>query len=147
MATKQKIPVRQDNFIKLAPRNRSGFQPEQSPNFPSLTEPGLVSPLDKILRAQQQGLPVQFNAGKYLEDDFSVLDGLDAFELYEFRENLTQEIEDRKKEFHAATKLLAEKQNKAPEGDKKDASDPKPDEPKKDAPKASNEADKSHNPT
>lgn len=134
-------------YHPLPRRHRFGKNPETSHLHGRLTEPGLVSPLDRILKAQQQGLPVQFNAGVYLGEDFSLLDGLDPIELFEFRENLSNEIELRKKEFHAATKLLAERQKEAAEANISSDPDPDPPVPAKGSKKALKEADPSHNPS
>jgi len=119
------------NFKYLPIRHRHGFDPEDSHTLPHLTQPNLVTPLEKIVRAQAQGLPVPFNAGEYLEADFSIIDGLDAFELFEFRQNLQTEIEERKAEFHAATKKLSEIDSKRSTSDDLPDSDPNPSPPKK----------------
>ncbi|WVR22155.1 MAG: hypothetical protein [Malazfec virus 7] len=132
---------KESSLIQLPIRNRTGFDPETSGQYPSLTEPGLTPPLEKILRSQAQGLPVPFMAGAYLGEDHSIIDGFDKFELFEFRQNLELEMESLEEQFHAATKKLAEKHSEVPTDDQNKKSDPNPNPEKIVDPKASKEAD------
>lgn len=132
---------RDNNFERLPIRNRVGFVAENSHELPHLTEPGLVTPLEKILRSQAQGLPVPFNAGKFLDQDYSVIDGLDKFELFELRENITAQADELKREFHAATKRLAEIDSNDDQDTFNPNPNPNPSPKKKVSPKASKEAD------
>lgn len=85
---------------------------------PSMTEAQQVKPLELILKHRLQGIPVEEFHGVYSNEDFHDFNKMDFSEIFEYREQLSEQILTMKEDYTRTTKALADLQ-KAPKPEEK----------------------------
>lgn len=81
------------------------------PTGQSMTVPNQVPDLRQMIHRKKTGMAVPVFDGIYSEEDYPEFEKMDVLEVLQYRNNLTEIIQEKERELHVTSKILQDKQN------------------------------------